>query len=392
MTVLATPLTKFDVDPERGYLPASDPLTSLPPGFEPWEETAAQLPKLLMTTKLRRTLERMPVLDPAPLQTAAELERAMMLLSYLGHAHVWGGGKEPATSVPAPVAVPWYQVAQKLQRPPVLSYPSYALHNWRRIDTALPVALGNIALLQNFWGGADEEWFVLVHVDIEKKAAPALTQLFPAQDAALAGDITALTASLQQIGAALDEMMATMRRMPEFCDPYIYFHRVRPYIFGWKDQPALPDGLVYEGVDEYGGIPQRFRGETGAQSAIVPALDAVLGVTHAADPLRAYLMEMRDYMSSGHRAFITALEDRPSVRDVVMRQHGEVVDAYDHCVEDIHAFRALHLEYAATYIQRQAHAGDANPNEVGTGGTPFMRYLKKHRDETGNSVLSSDHS
>ena len=53
--------------------------------------------------------------------------------------------------------------------------------------------------------------------------------------------------------------------------------------------------MVYEGVDAFGGRPQLFRGETGAQSGVVPALDAALGVPHAADPLRTYLMEMRDY-------------------------------------------------------------------------------------------------
>ncbi len=43
-------------------------------------------------------------------------------------------------------------------------------------------------------------------------------------------------------------MLETLRRMPEFCDPYVYFHRVRPYIHGWKDNPAVPDGVVHEGV------------------------------------------------------------------------------------------------------------------------------------------------
>jgi len=46
----------------------------------------------------------------------------------------------------------------------------------------------------------------------------------------------------------------------------IYFHRVRPYIYGWKNNPSLPNGLIYEGVLEYGGQGQILRGETGAQS------------------------------------------------------------------------------------------------------------------------------
>jgi indoleamine 2,3-dioxygenase len=45
------------------------------------------------------------------------------------------------------------------------------------------------------------------------------------------------------------------------------------------------------------------------------------------------------------------------------------------------------LTYAGRYIQLQARRDSANPNEVGTGGTPFMPYLTKHRDETSKHVI-----
>ena len=47
-----------------------------------------------------------------------------------------------------------------------------------------------------------------------------------------------------------------------------------------------------------------------------------------------------------------------------------------------------HLEYAARYIQKQAQVG-ANSTAYGTGGTPFMRYLRKHRDETRAHVVNA---
>ena len=53
--------------------------------------------------------------------------------------------------------------------------------------------------------------------------------------------------------------------MPEKCDPYVYYHRVRPYIFGTKDNPDLKKGLIYE--NQFDNKPQFFRGETGAQRA-----------------------------------------------------------------------------------------------------------------------------
>ena len=271
----------------------------------------------------------------------------MLLLSYLGHAYVWGE-PQPVARLPRTLAVPWASLAARLGRPPVLSYASYALDNWRRLDRAGPIALGNIGLLQNFLGGIDEEWFILVHVEIEAEAAPGL---------------------------------------PEHCDPYIYFHRVRPYIHGWRDHPALPGGLVYEGVAAFGGEPQRFRGETGAQSSIVPAIDATLGVTHEDDTLAAYLREMLDYMPRAHGELIAALAERSRVRDVAASGGAALREAYNACLERLAAFRSLHLEYAGRYIYAQSRQWEANPATVGTGGTPFIPYLSKHRDETLSHLL-----
>jgi indoleamine 2,3-dioxygenase len=311
----------------------------------------------------------------------------MVLLSYLGHTYVWGGPR-PATVLPGRLAVPWCDVAGKLGRPPVLSYSSYALHNFFRFDPSREVECGNIGLIQNFLGGIDEEWFILIHVDIECKAAPAMVLLHACLNAAEAGQAEELETLLAQVETSLRAMQATMLRMPEHCDPYIYYHRVRPYIHGWKNHADLPDGLIYEGVAAYGGRPQQFRGETGAQSSIVPSLDAMLGVTHEQDALSLYLQEMRIYMPPAHRAFIESLEARPSVRGFVQRcGRPSLTSVYNACTEAVENFRSLHLEYAAKYIFHQAQTDSKNPNAVGTGGTPFMQYLKKHRDETGQSRL-----
>jgi indoleamine 2,3-dioxygenase len=381
------PFIESKANHDRGFLPAQDPLTRLPKPFKDWEDVAQQLPKLLATDQLHRTITDLPLFAVDEIQEPREWERAMVLLSYLGHAYVWGGSR-PATVLPERLAVPWHKVAEKLGRPPVLSYSSYSLHNYFRFDRMREIECGNIGLVQNFLGGLDEEWFILIHVDIERKAAPAMALLHRCLDAAEAGEPELLETLLGAVESSLRSMQTTMLRMPEHCDPYIYYHRVRPYIHGWKNHPDLPEGLIYEGVAAYGGRPQKFRGETGAQSSIVPALDAMLGVMHQEDALSLYLKEMRTYMPPEHRAFIESLECRTPVRGFVEHcGRSSLRSAYNACTEGVERFRSLHLEYAAKYIFHQAQTDSKNPHAVGTGGTPFMQYLKKHRDETGQSRL-----
>lgn len=374
---------------ERGFLPLQDPLRRLPEPFEAWETKANELPKWFASDHLRKTLTDLPPFPLDALATSREYERAMVLLSYLGHAYVWGG-KHPAAVLPARIAIPWHAVAQRLGRPPVLSYSSYALHNFYRFDPARETECGNIALIQNFLGGIDEEWFILIHVDIERHAAPGLAALHACLDAAERKDAETLERLLGTVRDAIDHMYETLRRMPEWCDPYVYYHRVRPYIHGWKNHPDLPDGLIYEGVAAYAGLPQQFRGETGAQSAIVPSLDAALGISHKEDLLGTYLMEMRTYMPPDQRVFIESLEARGSVRPFVeYAARHRLTELYNDCVAGVERFRSLHLEYAASYIFQQAQTDAKNPHAVGTGGTPFMQYLKKHRDETAQHQLQS---
>jgi indoleamine 2,3-dioxygenase len=366
----------------RGFLPQNDPLQLLPAAFSAWENLAQDLPKLLVSNQFKNILKNMPPFPSQQLGTPPEYERAMLILSFLGQAYVWGE-KQPEKVIPAILALPWCEVAKKLGRPPILSYASYALHNWRRITPKLPIELGNIALLQNFLGGIDEEWFVLVHIDIEAKAAQALAALFPGLEAAATKDTHGLVRYLNLIAESLLAICNVLDRMPEHCDPYIYYHRVRPYIHGWKNHPALPEGVAYENC--FDNKPQYFRGETGAQSSIIPALDAFFGIAHHPDELSIYLKEMRGYMPTEHRAFLEAIESNSLIRTSVLEHAPDLPalrDSYNHCIDLITRFRITHLKYAAQYIQKQSQQVAGNPNAVGTGGTPFMDYLLKHQKES----------
>ncbi len=60
---------------------------------------------------------------------------------------MWCEPGPPPASLPAVLAVPWVAVARRLGMPPVLTYSTYNLYNWRRLDPAGPVRLGNIVCL-----------------------------------------------------------------------------------------------------------------------------------------------------------------------------------------------------------------------------------------------------
>lgn len=382
-------MTQIDRDFSRGFLPPVDPLACLPEPFSAWEEVAQQAHKLILSDHLRRFVDELPPFPAEQLHHNREQVRGMVLLSYLASLYVLSLNAKPLTRLPAGVAVPLCQLADQLAIPPILSYALQTMYNWRRVDPAGPIALGNLTLNQNFLGGMDEEWFVTIHVNIEAEAGRALKMLLPAQQAVREDNPEQVITCLEEIGATLQTMYHILGRMDERCDPYIYYNRVRPFMFGWKNNPDMPDGLLYEGVAKFNGRPQQFRGETGAQSGVIPAIDSALGISHEFDEMRAYLMEMREYMPPKDRAFIEEIEQGASIRHYAITHKTSrpaVREAYNEAVTQLEEFRARHIEYAARYIIKPAPQGEKSA-EVGTGGTPFTVYLKKHIRETAGHLI-----
>src|SRR5262245_501808 len=390
-------LSDYEISPEQGFLP-KDPLEKLP-DMPALTHLGHELPKLLSARTVRQFINEQHQLLPSIPSTwrLEEYRAAMRILSFCGHAYIWEVPDQPAATLPRQLAQPWHDVARQLGRPPVLSYASYALDNWRRLDLTKPIQLDNIVLLQNFLGGLDEEWFVVVHIQIEREAGSGLAGLLRAMTGAAGDKEDEVLLGLKSLALAQTAMRDTLLRMKERCDPYVYYNRVRPYIHGWKNSPTLPNGLTYQGVEPYAEQPQQFRGETGAQSSIVPSLDAGLGIVHVPDPLTVYLQEMRGYMPPRHRAFLEALEKttdeagRPLLSGYVRDRKSRNSDlwaAYCLCIDLLAQFRQIHIGYADSYIYRQHQAHKSNPTAVGTGGTPFMTYLQKHLDETKQTIAT----
>ena len=385
-------LSDYDMSAERGFLCRHDANeVQLSGELAVIREVAMALPDLIPTGRVRDLLiERLPLVElPLDRMSDAEARMCMVHYSFMVQAFVWGEPNAPQT-LPANLAVPMVALAEHLGQQPLLPYSGYVLDNWGLIDPSRPIDLDNIYMIQNFLNGQDENWFVLIHVAIEAAAGKVLAAFGPAIEASNAGDAATTRSILEGIGETWKTINSIFDRMPERCDPYIYFERVRPYIHGWKDNPALPDGIIYEGVEKYGTKAQAFRGQTGSQSSIVPAMDALMGVGHAADPLREFLDQLHIYRPPAHRRFIEDTRAASHLRAFVEGAGDRgLTEAYNTIIQAIADFRTRHLEYAASYINKQQRAASGNDTEVGTGGTPFMRYLKKHRDETAARLISS---
>ena len=384
-------LVDYGMSRTRGYLSQYeiDEIT-LPEQLQQVANAGAQLSALLTSGKVRHWLDQLE--DPGlehwvGSASDEELRTAMVHYSFLVQAYVWGEDTPPK-SLPENLAKPIVALADRLGLAPLLPYSGYVLDNWYRIDKSEPITLDNIAMHQNFAGGDDENWFVLVHVAIEAEAGVLLDNAAKLVGITDPADANKAEALLVEMDAAWERIYDHFARMPERCDPYVYFHRVRPYIHGWANNPALDGGLIYEGIDKYKGKPQSLRGQTGSQSSIVPAMDALFQVGHSHDPLRSFLDELHQYRPVLHRRFIEDLAAKSKLRSYVEASSSQSLkDAFNACLHQSARFRTRHLEYAASYINKQAGSIGGNDPDVGTGGTPFMRYLKKHRDENAAQTV-----
>ena len=286
--------------------------------------------------------------------------------------------------IPKGISIPLWEVSCRLDTPPVLMNMAITLYNWRRLDPSAGINMMNLSTLNNFFSGRDESWFYLITVEIEALGAATVVPLMQLNsDIQRAQSVPAtqmkggqkhivrnvillesITSKLQVVAEAIDKMTTSLQSMREGCHPFIFYHRVRPFLAGWKSNPALPNGVRYEGVhlkwqDRHipsedavradnvspflgtpspsgsswlgglsegkskGGLascpPQFFSGGSAAQSALLPFLDLCLGIDHSAHDSspqsKGFLASMREYMPRPHREFLQYMAKETRIRE-----------------------------------------------------------------------------
>ena len=362
---------------KRGFLPEHDPLTHFPPGseFAVLDEIGRDLPSLLQDGGFRSyarslTIPLWPDTRTGP-KDLPELRLYYVRVGFLASAYINQVGTEPSRVLPANIAVPLCRACRLLNRPPILSYDGYALFNWKRFRTDGPIALGNIDTIQNFVHLYDEHWFILVHVEIEAIAARTLDAIARIGDALDANSAAVVDSAVGDIASAVNDQVRVLRRIPEKMNPAIYYKAFRPYIRFFEDveyEAEVPGAQLAAGSAAL--VRMNFRGETGAQSSIMPMLVAFMKIPHRPSMLTNHLADMRNYMPAEHRHLLEVVESMPSVRGIASK------DNYNAVLDAMAEFRSVHIGWAQEYINRWTD------DPRGTGGTPYMKWLKQLIDET----------
>uniref|UniRef100_A0A7M4FQN9 Indoleamine 2,3-dioxygenase 2 n=1 Tax=Crocodylus porosus TaxID=8502 RepID=A0A7M4FQN9_CROPO len=382
-------LDKFHISPEYGFL-LPDPQVGPPPS----------LPGMGSPRGPRQGLTA-PQLSAAQLHGHRDLRLAHLVLGFITAGYVWQDGEEgPAKVLPQNLAVPFWEVSRRLGLPPILLHADLVLANWRDLSTC-----ANLDPIVWLPGGESLRGFVLVTMLVEKAAVPGLQVPLGMPRvrgigrglSAWSGPGRCCTPALPQ--APPEPACARGTEQPVL-DPLpcaaLQWATLPSW---WRDNPAMPAGLLYEGVWE---LPQAYSGGSAAQSTVLHAFDAFLGVRHHEES-SAFLHRMRDYMPPRHRAFVEAIQALPPLRELVLSSGNEALHcAYNRCVTALAAFRTRHIAVATKYVVTATaakrsrgspgtsplQAAPSRPEQRGTGGSPVLRFLKSVRDATREALLN----
>ncbi|MGK0387805.1 MAG: indoleamine 2,3-dioxygenase [Maribacter sp.] len=354
-------LSTYGISKEYGFL-SENIATKLPVEYQEWENIATDFQALINANSLRNRLDNLRLITDPIFKTKAERERAMLLLSFFGHAYIFGWN-DPVDELPASIAIPWTKVADKLGRKPILSHASAVLNNWKLIDNKKPFSIYNITTIIQFQGSIDESWFFLMTAVIEKNGAVAIKYIVDAILAVKKDDEHEVSYALGKIKKVLNEITQNLKDIRKHCDPYVFYHRVRPFLASFEN-------VKYNGSEDF---VRSYHGGSAAQSSLIQMFDAAFGIRHH----HPFLQEMRNYMPPLHADFLKFLEFKSKLKDFCNAKISLQNDL-EECIELLLIFRNEHLKIAAEYIIAQQPKSQKEPK--GTGGTNPMIFLKEIRD------------
>jgi indoleamine 2,3-dioxygenase len=357
-------LKKYDVDLNYGFLPAIKPLCALPEAYKQWDDINTKMADAIKAGTFVKMVEDLPQLEVGNFNKA-ELERAMLILGAVAHAYV---KVSQLNQIPAQVAVPWVDIATKLQRKPIITHSALVLQNWKLIEKEEGFHVDNLQTQMSFTGTKTESWFFLVTANIEKIGAKAIPLLLESIHLAKS---KAYGASIQLLEKVLEigkDLLAALRKMYEFCDPTIFYNEVRPFFDSFID-------VKYLGTNP---VTRSYAGGSAAQSSLLQFLDMSVGMDYGNSHSRDFLLEMRHFMPYPHRNFLNFIDHSYNLKEV-RKENQALNEISQEIIQFLIAFRNEHLKMVSQYIIRPARANQTSI--TGTGGTNPLKFLKAIRNK-----------
>ncbi|KAE8619056.1 hypothetical protein XENTR_v10009583 [Xenopus tropicalis] len=384
---------EFYVSEHYGFI-LQDPLEKLPEYYKPWMTIAENVCLLIETKQVREAVRQMPELTIQHLSGYREQRLARLILGHIVMGYVWQDGEQGAIkALPRCLAVPYFNLSEVLGMPPILVHADLVLANWRRKNPQGPLTIENLTTIVSLPGGDSLQGFALVTLMVEVAAIPGVRAVCQAVNSLVSQDEPRLLQALKDLTESINRMSDALKLMHDYVDSDIFYNTIRLFLSGWKDNPSMPEGLLYEGVAE---TPFSFSGGSAAQSSVFQAFDELLGIKHRAESAE-FLLRMREYMPPAHRHFVERIGKAPSLPGYV-QQCGdpELLSAFNECVLSLTDFRSLHIRIVCKYVSaagaraKMLGNGVQHLQERGTGGSNVMSFLKKVRGNCKEGVLNND--
>jgi len=271
--------------------------------------------------------------------------------------------------LPASVARPLWLLSEYVGRPPSLTYAAYVLGNLTS-PIHFRARAEDIEIAQTPTGSKDEEWFVAVHLSVESSGGEVVKAIGDIERALECGDEKLLVVALESIGSCMAFAERTMPTVRERLDADIFRDVIRPLLYGH-------DRIVFRGVP--GEPTVMYIGETGAQSGVIRAVDAVLGTRHT-DNMVASMNRFLDCAPPAHRHYIKKASELG--HQLALAAGASVREARRAALRAVAQFRRTHLLVVMEYLVPQGKQLTTH----GTGGTEFKAWLEKLIDETEAAV------
>lgn len=261
---------------------------------------------------------------------------------------------------------------------------SYALYNYYLVRPSEGHEdYNNIRLVRAFEKGLDpkssEAGFILTHIHMVAQTGNLIegaVDLLSAAEQAWssgqksAGAIEIAKFGLEKILEAMEKIEANMESMWDNSKPKDYM-AYRTFIYGITKQSMFPNGVVYEG--QYDDKPQSFRGESGANDAIIPLLDHLCQIPMPQNPLTDILVEFREYRPKPHRRFLKFVREKSAevgVRDFLTSSGDlSLTVLYLRVLNHVRSFRWRHWMFTREYILKYTL------HPTATGGSPIITWL-----------------